>query len=242
MAPRSKALTVKPDGALKLDDKTSGLMAVAIALSKSRAVPMSYIDKPDEIFSTIQLGSEFGLKPMTSLNNISNINGKPTMSIHMLIGLCQKHPEYAGHEILKSTKKEAEVVVYRKSKILEKILTFRNSFTLEEAAEAGLIKAKGAWETYSRNMCKARALAFAFRDAFADVISGTYTAEEMDSELYAKEVFAEQTHDEAIESERAVFEKPERENITKQKPSKTPIRTTSPIRNAPQNKITPKRK
>jgi hypothetical protein len=132
----------------------------------------------------VVLGKEFGLAPMTSLLNISTIQGKPSMSVHLLLGLCMRHPMFCGFEIVKSTDELCEVAIYRKWPAMEKPTKYSGSFTLAEARRAGLVKSGGAWMTYPRNMCKSRAIAFACREAFADVLTGTYTLEEMDSEKY----------------------------------------------------------
>jgi len=167
-----------------LDPNTQQLYNVCLALSKSSAVPMQYIGKPDWIFSTVVLGKEFGLAPMTSLMNISSINGKPSMSVHLLLGLCMRHPQFAGWRVVKSTSEECKVEMYRLWPHQKEAFKYEGSFTIEEARKAMLIKSGGAWVSWSKNMCKARAIAFVCREAFADVLTGTYTLEEMDSEKY----------------------------------------------------------
>jgi len=191
--PKQKAIIVRQKTAVakgkstsltSLDPETQKTYNVCLALAKSSAVPMQYIGKPDWIFSTVILGREFGLGPMTSLINISTVQGKPTMSVHLLLGLCMRHPQFAGWRVIKSTNDECKVEMYRFWPHQKEPFKYEGSFTLEEARRAGLVKPNGAWTTYPRNMCKSRAIAFACREAFSDVLTGTYTLEEMDSEKY----------------------------------------------------------
>jgi len=181
---KSTALTTALDPAMQ------SLYNVCLALSKSSAVPMQYIGKPDWIFSTVVLGKEFGLAPMTSLMNISTINGKPSMSVHLLLGLCMRHPEFAGWRVVKSNDDECTVEMQRMFKHQKEPTKFEGKFSFAEAQRAMLVKNGGAWMTWRRNMCKARAIAFVCRECFADVLTGTYTLEEMDSEKYVDSYMA----------------------------------------------------
>lgn len=199
--PKTKAVALKQKAAVTkgkstalgtaLDPSMQSLYNVCLALSKSSAVPMQYIGKPDWIFSTVVLGKEFGLGPMSSLMNISTINGKPSMSVHLLLGLCMRHPEFAGWRVVRSTADECTVEMFRMFKHQKEPTRFEGRFTKEEAMRAGLVKNGGAWISWARNMCKARAIAFVCRECFADVLTGAYTLEEMDSEKYVDSFMAE---------------------------------------------------
>ena len=174
-----------------LDPSAQQLYNTCVALSKSSAIPMAYINKPDWIFSTVVMGKEFGLGPMSALTNISTINGKPSMSVHLLLGLCMRHPQFAGWRVVESDKESCLVEMFRKWPNQDKPFKYEGRFSRDEAREAGLIKPNGAWATWGRNMCKARAIAFVCREAFADVLTGTYTLEEMDSERYVDSFMAQ---------------------------------------------------
>lgn len=168
----------------QLNPGMQDLYNTCLALSKSSAIPLSYIGKPDQIFSTVVLGKEFGLAPMTALQNISSINGKPSMSVHLLLGLCMRHPQFSGYRVVKSSDDECVVEMFRIWPNQKEAFRYEGKFTYAEALKANIVKPGGAWVTWRRNMLKARAIAFACREAFADVLTGTYTLEEMDSEKY----------------------------------------------------------
>jgi len=62
---------------------------------------------------------------------------------------------------------------------------FKGSFTMDEARAAGLVRADSPWVKWKRRMLKHRACSFAARDAFPDIIGGTYSDEEMAPEQFA---------------------------------------------------------
>lgn len=175
----------------KLTGKMAEMMAMATELSKSRIVPASYAGNPAGIFAAVQYGKEMGLQPMTSLQNIAVINGKPSLGTDMFLGLCMRHPEWGGYEITESSEKSATIKVWRVNQKSKKTAEFKYTFTYEEAVKAGLVRAGGPWDKWKKRMLKHRATAFALRDAFPDVLAGTYTLEEMDPDVGAQREFAE---------------------------------------------------
>lgn len=170
--------------------KMAEQMAIAKELATSGMVPMSYIAKPGAIFATIQYGAEFGLPPMTALQNIANINGKPSMGADMLIGLAFKHKDFAGYKIIESTDTKCIVSIWRFFPRINEATEFKATFTLDDAKKAGIYdpsKTGSAWNKWRARMLKHRADAFVVRDAFPDVLMGKYSIEEMDPEKAARE-------------------------------------------------------
>ncbi len=168
-----------------LPGKMGEMMEMAKVLANSGIVPASYAGRPDAVFAVIQYGREFGIPPMSSLQNMAFINGKPSMGTDLLSALAHRHPEWAGYEIKVLTDEKCEVVVRRLPKGATKPVEFTGSFTMKEAREAGLFKTGGAWDKWKRRMLKHRATAFALRDAFPDILAGTYSYEEMEPERFA---------------------------------------------------------
>ena len=179
----SKAIVKATSKSLQLNEEDNNLMAQCIALSKSMAVPTEYIGKPDKIFSTVVYGREFGLGPMTSLCNIFNVNGKPSMTVHLMLGLCQRHPDFAGWQIVELEKTTATVEMFRYNERSKKVFRYEASFSIEEAAAAGLSQ-KDNYRKYPKAMLLARAKSFVMRDAFADILHGVYSLEELAPDKY----------------------------------------------------------
>ena len=133
---------------------------------------------PEQAYVAIATGMELGLKPMQALRNIVVIQGKPTFSADGAFAVVRNHPEYGGIEWIKQDAQEASCKITRISKGGQLKETFVGSFSMKEAAAAGLAN-KDNWKHYPARMLRARALSFACRDAFPDVLNGLYTPEEI---------------------------------------------------------------
>lgn len=133
---------------------------------------------PEQAYVAIATGMELGLKPMQALRNIVVIQGKPTFSADGAFAVVRNHPEYGGIEWIKQDAQEASCKITRVSKGGALKETFVGSFSMKEAAAAGLAN-KDNWKHYPARMLRARALSFACRDAFPDVLNGLYTPEEI---------------------------------------------------------------
>ena len=133
---------------------------------------------PEQAYVAIATGMELGLKPMQALRNITVIQGKPTFSADGAFAVVRSHPEYGGIEWIKQDAQEASCKITRVSKGGQLKETFVGSFSMKEAAAAGLAN-KDNWKHYPARMLRARALSFACRDAFPDVLNGLYTPEEI---------------------------------------------------------------
>ena len=150
-------------------------LALAEVLSKLGLMPNS-VKTPQQIFVSIQWGHELGLSPMVAINNISVVNGKPSLGADIMHALARKSPEYAGCEWKSMTAEKAEVIITRKSNTVTE--SFIGYFDMKLAERAGLT-GKDNWKKYPQRMLKHRALSYALRDAFPDVLAGIYTPEEM---------------------------------------------------------------
>jgi len=157
-------------------------LVMADVLAKSQAIPMHYIGKPAAVFSAIQWGKELGVPPVTALNNMYNVKGKTAISTALHYGLAAKHPDFRGmkKKTLKP-KEECTVIVRRafRTEGKEEITEYEGKFTIQDARLADLIKPNSAWSNYPERMLFNRALAFALRDAYPDVLAGVYTYEEV---------------------------------------------------------------
>lgn len=146
--------------------------AFANMLSQSGMVPKIYTGKPADIVIAMQMGSELGLKPLQSLQNIAVVNGRPTIWGDAVIAICQNSGLLEDiTEVVNDT--EATVTVTRSGQEPHSV-----TFSMEDAKKAGLAGKAGPWTQYPKRMMKNRARAFALRDKFADVLSGFGITEE----------------------------------------------------------------
>jgi len=151
-------------------------LAMAETLARSGLMPQA-LNTKEKVFVALQWGHELGLSPMVAVNNIAVINGKPTLGADIMHALVRSNPEYAGCEWKSMTTDKAEVVITREFKGRKE--TFPGYFDMTMAQKAGLT-GKDVWIKYPQRMLKHRALAYALRDAFPDVLAGVYTTEEIE--------------------------------------------------------------
>jgi hypothetical protein len=143
------------------------------------------------------MSHELGIAPMVGCNNISVINGKPTLGSDLMIGLAKGRADYRGMETDQVKGERCRVVIRRAfGDVVEESV---GEFTMSDAKRAGLLGKQGPWQQYPDIMLYHRAVAIAVRKAYPDVLAGIYTPEEMrDVSTSKTEVFAGvSSHDEA---------------------------------------------
>lgn len=150
---------------------------IAKTLAASDLVPKDYKDKAENVFVAVQWGQEIGLPPLQALQNISVINGRPSIWGDAALALVMAHPAFEDIE---------EVVVGAGDKAVGKCTVKRKGrspvvreFSVDDAKRAGLWSKTGPWTNYPQRMLQLRARAFALRDAFPDAIKGIGIAEEV---------------------------------------------------------------
>jgi hypothetical protein len=145
-------------------------------LADSDMVPKDFKGKPGNCLVAIQWGMEIGLKPLQAMQNIAVINGRPSLWGDAVIALARNSPmcEYITETC---TDTVATCKVKRKGEPEQ-----TRTFSMDDAAKAGLKGKQGPWAQYPKRMMQMRARAFAIRDVFPDVLKGLPVAEEvMDS-------------------------------------------------------------
>lgn len=146
-------------------------------LAKSAMVPKQYQGKPEDIMVAVQWGYEIGLAPLQALQNISVINGKPSVYGDAAMALVQASPVCEGvDEYIEGEGTPNPIAVcVAKRKGRNPVIA---RFSVEDAKRAGLWGKQGPWQAYPKRMLQMRARGFALRDAFPDVLKGLITAEE----------------------------------------------------------------
>ena len=146
-------------------------------LAKSQMVPKQYQGKPEDIMVAVQWGYEIGLAPLQALQNISVINGKPSVYGDAAMALVQASPVCEGVDEYMEGEGTANpvAVCVAKRKGRNPVIA---RFSVDDAKRAGLWGKGGPWQSYPKRMLQMRARGFALRDAFPDVLKGLITAEE----------------------------------------------------------------
>jgi hypothetical protein len=149
----------------------------AAMVAKSDFAPKDFRGKPESCLLAIQHGSEIGLSPMQSLQNIACINGRPAIWGDAALALCLASPVCDGiHELIEGDGDNMTAVCQTSRKGKDANVVGR--FSVADAKRAGLWGKTGPWTQYPKRMLQLRARGFALRDAFPDVLKGLVTAEE----------------------------------------------------------------
>jgi hypothetical protein len=149
----------------------------AAMVAKSDFAPKDFRGKPESCLLAIQHGSEIGLSPMQSLQNIACINGRPAIWGDAALALCLASPVCDGiHELIEGDGDNMTAVCQTSRKGKDANVVGR--FSVADAKRAGLWGKSGPWTQYPKRMLQLRARGFALRDAFPDVLKGLVTAEE----------------------------------------------------------------
>ena len=179
----------------------------ALMISRSGLAPKS-VKTPEQVVTIAMMGYELGLSPMTALNNISVINGKPTLEAKLMLALVfQRHPQ-AQYRIIENTENKAIILLGRAN---QKPAQF--CFTIDDAKKAGLLQ-KDNWKKYPKIMLFWRVVAIACRSVFPDVLTVcAHTKDEIETITVRKieepEVKAEEPEVKAEEPEVKIQSRPE---------------------------------
>jgi hypothetical protein len=169
---------------------------MAKALSDSTIIPKDYRGKPADVLAAILMGVEVGLAPMTALQSIAVINGRPGIYGDGLLALILTSPLYVSHrewyevvnedgEILEVDALTPDALAQPSTRAVCEFVRkdredpVRRMFSVAQAKRANLLNKQGPWTEYPDRMLQMRARSFAARDAFPDVLKGLRTLEEL---------------------------------------------------------------
>ena len=171
------ALTTTRSGGLSLaPSNMPEAMQLAEMLAGSTLVPKDYQRNPSNIMVAIIWGSEIGLAPLQALQNVSVINGRPSIWGDAALALVRGHP--ACVSVREGVDGEGDArtgwcEVTRRGEEPQ-----RRTFSVDDAKKAGLWGKQGPWQQYPARMLQLRARGFALRDVFPDALRGVITTEE----------------------------------------------------------------
>ena len=130
------------------------------------------IKTPEQAVAIILTGRELGIGTMAALNNISVIQGKPTVSPQLMLALVNRTGQLEDISI-QSGADGATCTIKRQRRS-----PYTARFGPKEAQAMGLA-GKDNYKKQAATMYKWRAVAEAVRFTFSDVTLGLYTPEEM---------------------------------------------------------------
>ncbi len=155
---------------------------IANTVGDTEFVPKGLRGNKPAVMACLLYGDALGLHPNVALTEVHIVDGRPTMSATLMVGMIRA----AGHKIHREEiRQEVDGVDTFVGTIAHGVRgddgetdSFRYDLTM--AARAGLMS-KDNWRKYPEAMCWARAVSQLARMLFPDVFLGqsTYTAEEI---------------------------------------------------------------
>jgi len=151
---------------------TSEAFSLAEKIARSSLVPAAYRGKPTDAAIAMLYGAEMGFGPMTSLQRVVVIQGKPTVDAQGMVSLIRQ----AGHSLSGDVSAESATVTGKRCDTGDSMTI---TWTMDDARKADLL-GKDNWKKFPADMLWARAVSQIGRRLFADVLLGvSYTPEEM---------------------------------------------------------------
>lgn len=174
MVPHTQSAMVLSHGRDVVDgwaEQVAGVAKLADYIARTEFVPGAYRGQPAAVAAAILAGRELGIGPMTALQHLHVIDGRPAMTAQLMRALVLA----AGHtfSVDESTSTRCTITGRRADGSTMTVV-----WTMDDARRAGLTGRKN-WTTYPRPMLFARATGELCRALFPDVIGGmAYTLEE----------------------------------------------------------------
>lgn len=188
----STALQTQSKGVAQLDSFSN------VEQVKQFAIQLGIPGSVESVARRIVTGKELGVPATVAMDNIFIINGRATLSVHLVNALLKT----AGYEIRtirdneyvdaqgdfspiridsgdkKSIDRCCTIKAVWKSKITGQVEEETYSYWWSEAIAAGLVK-KATWVAYGRQLLWNRTLVFLARRIAADVLNGMYEYSEI---------------------------------------------------------------
>ncbi|MBF0229178.1 MAG: hypothetical protein HQK63_06245 [Desulfamplus sp.] len=160
----------------------TGLWEMSQIFAVSGMMPKDLVNKPEAVFVAINMGYELGLSPLSAIQNISVINGRPTvwgdamLAIVRASGKLTKFREY----FTGTWANDDFTAVCECSRGNESAV---EQFSIADAKTAKLWAYPSAgmtpWHKYPKRMLQMRARSWALRNMFSDVLKGISATEEL---------------------------------------------------------------
>lgn len=152
--------------------KLEAIQTQAKAMIASGLMPKG-ITTVSQVITIALMGEALGIPPIVAINMINIIQGKPTISPQLMLGIVNRSGLLTDMK-LTTTDTEATMTVQRKGHSNP----HTEVFSMDDARKLGLT-GKDNWNKQPRTMMKWRVVAACLRVVFPDLLLGFYTPEEM---------------------------------------------------------------
>ena len=146
---------------------------LAEMFSKSAMVPKQYQGNAANCLVAMAYGDSLGMAPLQAMQSVAVVNGVPALYGDGMLALVQAS---AVFESIEESIEDGAAVCTVKRRGMKPV---QRIFTTDDAKRAGLWGKQGPWQQYPSRMLQMRARSWALRDAFADVLRGIQSVEEV---------------------------------------------------------------
>ena len=146
---------------------------LAEMFSKSAMVPKQYQGNAANCLVAMAYGDSLGMAPLQAMQSVAVVNGVPALYGDGMLALVQAS---AVFESIEESIEDGAAVCTVKRRGMKPV---QRIFTTDDARRAGLWGKQGPWQQYPSRMLQMRARSWALRDAFADVLRGIQSVEEV---------------------------------------------------------------
>lgn len=152
---------------------------------KTDLAPKAYRGKPEDATIAIIYGMEIGLPPLASLQNIAVVNGSPTIYGDGQLSLVQASGKLEWHKSYYTGNYPDDnfTAVFEVKRIGANQESVKKEYSIADAKIAGLWKKAGTWTTNPKLMLLYKPKSYALREAFADILKGMKSTEELEGEI-----------------------------------------------------------
>lgn len=143
-------------------------------VARSALIPDAYRGKPHDIMVAVQMGMEVGLRPMTALQNIGVINGKPGLYGEIILGMIRGAGVMDESAFAESFERDRDGNVVAAVSTMARVggAPRTERFSVEDAKQAGLWMSGVGWKKYPRDMLLWKARHRNEKALFSDVTHG----------------------------------------------------------------------
>ena len=153
---------------------------IAPAMHQARLFGVS---SKEQAMAIMLKGYEMGMGLTTSFEFIQVVEGKPALSPRGALAMIYSSPLCAGVKIEDLTDSSGKPTGCRVWMKRTNGLEYTITWTMEDAAKAGVVKSGSGWEKYPANMLRWRAAGFCADVVFPDVIGGMKRADEYGADI-----------------------------------------------------------
>ena len=179
------ALTVKPNtavGSVWTDAKEYNRIGqMDQMISKSNLMPQSYQGKPEDCFLALQFAVRLGMEPLTVMQNLYVVKGKPSWSGQFCMALIRANPAFSNVRLVYTGTKGTD----NRGAYVTAIRTSDGSVVDGTEVTIAMAKAEGwisnaKWKSMPEQMLGYRAAAFFARLHCPEALLGIQTSEEVE--------------------------------------------------------------